>query len=445
VTPAALLSQIDLNRSPWWDDAGPGVARPALTGERAVDVIIIGGGFTGLSTAWHLLRRQPSLGVALIEARRLGNGASGRNGGQVLHWVNGVGTTEPELTRRVYEVTDRGIRQVETLAAEGPDDLGFTKGGALEVFTSESGAADAKAWVDRVASFGIDLRWLDGAEVAARLGFKGAIGATFDPHTGQVNGVRLCRALASRAEALGLQLFEDSPALRIVEGAQVEVHTPSGVLRAPKLVLATNAYSHLLGYLGGAYVPMHSHMVGTASLSPAERAAVGWSQLDAFTDDMDRIAYGARTATGRVVFGGGSNAAYAYQHGGPTAFAGDPSAGYAAVTRRLHECLPGAAPLPITHRWTGTLGVTLSRRPAFGVTGSHQNIFYGIGYSGHGIALGQVGGEIIADLVRGEPEPWADLPFVNAGPGLWIPPDPFRWVGYQVFTTLTGRSPRVKR
>ena len=100
MTPSALLSQIDLNGSPWWDDAGPAEPRPALAGERAVDVIIIGGGFTGLSTAWHLLRRQPSLGVALIEARRLGNGASGRNGGQVLHWVNGVGTTEPELTRR---------------------------------------------------------------------------------------------------------------------------------------------------------------------------------------------------------------------------------------------------------------------------------------------------------------------------------------------------------
>jgi glycine/D-amino acid oxidase-like deaminating enzyme len=217
-------------------------------------------------------------------------------------------------------------------------------------------------------------------------------------------------------------------------------------VRAKTLVLGTNGYTPRLGYFSTGVFPLHSHCLATEPLSNEDWAKIGVTGPDGpriagFTDDLDRIAYGCFTTDGRMVFGGGSNAAYGYRYGGRTAFGDIPEGAWKAISERLWHYFPGLREKKITHRWTGTLGITMTRHCAMGATGTHKNVLYALGYSGHGVVLANLAGRILADVYAGEGEKWRDMPFYERHLG-GIPPEPFRFVGYHVFTALTGRSPR---
>ncbi len=432
----------DENRSAWLEGAPVSAPEPPLSGDAVADVVIIGAGFTGLSTAWHLVQRFPDRKIAVVEARTVANGASGRNGGQLLHWINGVGYSDPELVRRVYEVTDRGVRWVEQMIREHQLPVRHRMDGTFELVTDSRRSDEAQQHAEKLIGWGIPVRWLGRAEAAATLGMEGVVGGTLDPHTGVLNGVDFLRGLKSLLLARGVTFYENTPALKVVEGRTIEVVTPGGRLRAPALVLGTNGYSPRLGYFGSHVFAMQSHMVATAPASAATWAERGWTGAAAFADDLDRIAYGALTPDGRLMFGGGSNASYSYLYGGVTGVAeGAHEAGFRAVERRLRGYWPRIPSDALTHRWSGPLAITMNRQPIMGVRGEHKNVFYALGYSGHGVALANLAGEVLCDLYSDHHEPWVDLPFYK-NPPMYIPPEPFRWVGYHVVAGLTGKSPR---
>jgi len=428
---------LDDNPSAWLAELPPHEPGPALRGDVAADVAVVGGGLTGISTAWHLSERFPERRIVVLEARSLANGASGRNGGQVLNGIAGIEPDEPELARRVHAATRMGIDVVEDLAARSRLPTGFVRSGCLEVYTSDRGAEAAQAHAERSASWGIPVEWRSGAVS----GLRGVRGAVVDPTAARVNAAALVRGLAPVLRERGVVIHEETPVLRIEEGATIALATPHGTVRARAVVLATNAYTPLLGYFRSGILPIHSHVVATEPLPDALWSALGWSAESGFHDDLDRLAYGCRTPAGRLVFGGGSNAAYAYRFGGVPVFAGSSEAGSAAVERRLREYLPGLEGVRIAHRWTGTLAITFDRVCAMGVTGASRNVFYALGYSGHGLALAALAGRVLRDLYSDDPEPWRGLPFLQRRLPR-IPPEPLRWLGYQVYTRLTGRSPR---
>jgi glycine/D-amino acid oxidase-like deaminating enzyme len=142
-----------------------------------------------------------------------------------------------------------------------------------------------------------------------------------------------------------------------------------------------------------------------------------------------------------MLFGGGSNAAYSYLFGGTTAPGALPASAFAAVEKRLRDYFPSLASLDgnlIEHRWSGLLAITLDRVCTIG---SHGNVHYALGYSGHGLALAALAGLVVTDLYSGDHDPWRDLPFYQRRL-LPMPPEPLRWAGYQLYTRLTGKSPR---
>jgi glycine/D-amino acid oxidase-like deaminating enzyme len=168
---------------------------------------------------------------------------------------------------------------------------------------------------------------------------------------------------------------------------------------------------------------------------------LGWGDVAAFSDDLDRIAYASLSEDGRLLFGGGGNGAYSYYYGGRTAAPKPPTRQYDFVRAVLDRYFPGARDVKLAQRWTGTLGITLSRVCSMGVRGEHRNVYYALGYSGHGVVLANLAGRVLCDLYSDHHEPWRDMPFYQQR--LWgIPPDPLRWIGYHAFTALTGRSPR---
>ena len=333
----------------------------------------------------------------------------------------------------------RGIIEKHNLAVNHRQD------GTVTVYTDAKRAEAAHAHTEYHQSLGIPERYFDSAELAKRLNMRGAHGAVYDPNGGQINGAQLVRGLRPILLERGVEIYEGTPVLKISEGAVLTITTPQGEVKTKAVMLATNGYTSKLGYFRDALFPLHSHVFATAPLTAEQRQQIGWGAIAGFGDDLDRISYASMTTDGRLVFGGGSNQSYAYLFNNRTAYPGSPQSAGRAFEKMQHtlaEYMPNSRSLPITHRWTGTLGITLNRQVLMGVRGEHKNVFYAIGFCGHGVTLGNMAGQVITDLYSGDDKRWRGLPFYRQ-PYPPLPPEPFRWIGYQTFTRLTGSSPRV--
>jgi glycine/D-amino acid oxidase-like deaminating enzyme len=436
-----LRDGFDDNRSVWWTATPPLADLPALEGTARADLAIIGGGFTGMSTAYHYARRFPGKRVVLVEAKRVANGASGRNGGLMLTGVNGAHDGPPERQKRIYDATKEGIDLVAGIVEQHRLDVRMKRGGVLEVFTHPARAEAAARDVEALNAAGVPLRFLTGAALRAVLDARGVAGAVLDPAGGQLDGVSYLRALRPLLIELGVAIFEQTPVLKVEESREIRLVTPRGEVRAAAIVLATNAYTPALGYFENGIFPLHSHLVATEPRPAEAWSAAGISpELGGFSDDLDRLAYGGLTTDGRLVFGGGSNAAYSYRFGGGTRLAGQTPAAKRAIEKRIRAYFPGAH-ARITHAWSGPVALTLSRVCSMGVRGAYANVYYALGYSGHGITLANLAGKVLVDMMAGEGARWNDLPFYRQRL-LPIPPEPLRFLGYHAYTALTGRSPR---
>ena len=431
-----MADQPDANRAVWPAESEPPRPCPPLAGPASVDVAIVGGGLTGVSTAWHLRQRHPELGIALLEAGVLGQGASGRNGGQVLNWVNGVEPETPEEIRRIHRATSAGIDLAEALAERFAPPSTFRRQGCLEIYTDPRRADAAAARVERLRAAGEPAEYLPGSA----LGVASACGAVLDPLAGRLNGFALLQALRPALVEAGVRVHEGTWVRRVRPGAQVTLETAGGEVRARAIVLATNAYTPALGFFRAGILPLHSFVFATEPLVPERWKEIGWGEWDGFTDDMDRIAYACRTPGGRLLFGGGGNPAYAYRYGSALQPGRDERA-LRFMHRAMLRYFPALAGAAIEHRWAGPLAITLDRVCSMGVGGDARNVYHALGYSGHGIALELLAGRVLADLYDGNHEAWRDQPFYQKRL-LPLPPEPLRWLGYQAYTRATGRSPR---
>lgn len=437
--------EIDDNHALWVGQMPDYLPTAPLKANISADLVIIGGGFTGVSTAYHFSRRYPEKRVVLLEAKTLANGASGRNGGMMLNWLPSMYGCSPEMTRRVYQMTHAGIQMITEIIQRHQLPVSYRLDGTVTAYTHEQQVEAAQQEVELQQQLGIPVSFLDAGTLRQRLNLHGVYGAVFDPNSGQINGAQLVRSLRPVLQAQGVEIYEQTPVLAIREGSTLTLQTPLAEVKAGAIVLATNGYTGKLGYFREAIFPLHSHVFATAPLSAAELEQLGWREYAGYSDDRDRIAYSSLTREGNIVFGGGSNRAYAYLFRNRTRWPDASSAtnrAFSRIAETMNGYLPQGKNLPIAHRWTGTLGITLNRQPLVGVRGEQQNIYYAVGYCGHGVTLANIAGQILTDMYSKDDEQWRDLPFYQAAPAP-IPPEPFRWIGYQMYTRLTGRSPRL--
>ncbi len=417
----------DPNRSHW--ATSPRQHAPPLAEDIEADLAVIGGGYTGLSAAYYVRKRAPTKKVVVLEARGCGNGASGRNGAMLLtltadrYMQSG---SDWALDKRIYDLTTDNIRTLRALCLESGVECDLETGGALQVLNTAADVAAARTYVERARAVGIPVELWDRERTADALGTVHYQGALFDPNCGQVHPMKLVNLWRQAAESAGATIYEDTPVVAIEGGPVHRLRTASAhTVRASSLVLATNAYTSKLGYLRNAVVPVHNYVAITPALEEGRLQQIGWRSRLPFSDSRTLVHYLGITPDNRIHIGGG-RADYAFGDG--VRDRGDHRSHAEQLQQELLRIFPSLAGVPFERTWSGIVDMTLDFSASVGRTGSHGNVYYGIGYCGHGVNLSSLFGRIIADLDAGNDERWKGLPFVNRSLP-YLPNEPFRWLG----------------
>ncbi len=416
----------------FWLETVPGslAPRPALAGDAEVDVAVVGGGFTGLWTAYYLLSIDPALRVLVIERDVVGFGASGRNGG----WCIGELAAGPErhervagndAARRLLREVHESVDEVGRVARAEGIDCHYAKGGTIRLARNGAHLARQREEVDHWQSrYGMtedDLRMLGADEARKHLNATGVVGGMFFAHTAAIHPARLVRGLGEAAERLGATIVEGTAATAIEPG---RVTTERGTVRAEVVVRALEGYTSTLDGHGRTLAPLYSLMVATEPVDEARWADIGLVDRQTFSDDRHMVIYGQRTADDRIAFGG-RGAPYGYGSRIDRSIE-QRSHIHDRIARTLVELLPALGDVAVTHRWGGVLGVPRDWFPSVGYD-REQGLAWGGGYVGEGVSPSNLAGRTIAELITGTDSPRVDLPWVGHRSRRWEP-EPLRWL-----------------
>ncbi len=413
----------DLPDSPlslWLAEYGEYQPEPVLAGDLEVGAAVIGGGFTGLATAIALTRQQPSLDVAVLEAKAVGYGASGRNGSFAMTVIGlGFGTTAmlrgKSFLRRAHAYMERCVDELERFIDEAGLQCDKLRPGFLRVATTPSYVKRLRKQVELMESLGFEgISWLDAAATRAMVDSERYLGAMWEPRLLLVDPAKLVREQRRYALELGIRVFENSPVLAVARAPRSgPVHrllTPHGSLTAHRLAFATNAYSHLFADLGRLQLPAFTYMIATEPLSAEQLAPIGWVGNQGIEDARNLIHYYRLTPDKRIVLGGGP---VGVTTNGNLDRDADERA-WRHLEQYLHWLWPHLADVAITHRWGGPFSVTLDLTPALGYIGEDRSAVYALGCIGHGVSMSYLNGAVLAELLLGDGRGLAaECPFVN--------------------------------
>jgi glycine/D-amino acid oxidase-like deaminating enzyme len=411
----------------WCESKEPRAVHPPVAGGLSTDVAIIGGGYTGLATAYHLKTADPSLKVAVLDAETAGFGASGRNAGFVMTLFGASSGLMKSLHGKdkllaAHKYMESAIDALEAMVAEHKIDCDFERSGFLKVATSPAYEARIKKEIELFHSIGAQgFEWLDAAQVAARVRSPTFMGACWEPHCGLLNPVKWVDALRRLALARGAKLYEGTRVETVTrEGGAFLLATPGGVVTADKVVFATNGYTHLIPGFASKQVPAFAYIVVTERLSEAQRAAVGWAGREGIEDGRNFMHFYRLTPDNRILVGGGPGLV---PYGGSMDHDAYPKA-WQHLEAFITTTFPALRGIRFTHRWGGAFSVTSDSTPQIGTLHGGGAV-YSIGCTGHGVAMTHMNGRILRDLVLGRTTELTELWFVNRR-SFPIPPEPIR-------------------
>ncbi|WP_327132614.1 FAD-binding oxidoreductase [Streptomyces sp. NBC_01343] len=403
--------------------------RAPLTGHATADVVIVGGGYTGLWTAYYLKTAAPDLRVTVLEQKFCGYGASGRNGGWLYNGIAGR-DRYAELhghqgALRLQQAMNETVTEVIDVAAKESIDADIHRGGVLEVARTPAQLSRLKAFHAAELAFGeTDRELYDATDTRARIDVADAVGASWTPHGARIHPLKLVKGLAAACERLGVVIHESTPVTEIAPRRAV---TPYGTVRAPYVLRCTEGFTAALKGQKRSWLPMNSSMIATAPLPPETWSRIGWSDACTLGDMAHAYMYAQRTADDRIAIGGRG---VPYRFGSRTDTDGSTQRStITSLTNLLTSFFPVLTGVEITHAWSGVLGVprdwcatvTLDRTTGLGWAG---------GYVGSGVATSNLAARTLRDLVLGGSTDLTALPWVNHRVRRWEP-EPFRWLGVQ--------------
>jgi glycine/D-amino acid oxidase-like deaminating enzyme len=433
----------DADRSFWLQEIKAAPATPPLEEKITADVVIIGGGYTGLWTALRLIEQEPECRIVVLEADLCGSGASGRNGGQVHSWFAEIDalarvTGEAEALLLCQD-TVNVIAELRQLQESGTVDMNLRLDGWL---WTASSIAQEGAWdcpFEKTVALGQDrFTVLSANEILARTGSSASYMGIMEQQAGTVQPAKLAAGLRALAIARGVRIHERSSTTAITPGEVCRVKTASGgQVQARKVVLATNAWASAIPELRRHMYVVESQVIATAEV-PGRLEALGWRGGASICDSQRNVLYYQRTDAGRVIFGRGSGG-LAFRGRFGADFNRSPERGF-HNRRELHRVYPQLRDVPVEYDWAGPIDCVPEHVPVFGALSDRPNILFGIGFNGTGIAQTPVGARILASLVLERKDRWSQSGLVGLARRKTLPPEPFRTLGGRLLRHAVRRQ-----
>ena len=424
------------NVSWWMEEARLAFAPescPPLSGATTADVVILGGGYTGMWTAWFLTERDPSCDIVLLEADELcGSGPSGRNGGfcygmweDLEALVRFFGDTD---ALRVADIAQRSVDEIERWLAERNVDAWFTRAGHLTIATS---AAQDDVWrslLDEASRLGVGrFRELEEEAVRARCDSPVFRRGVLQEDNATLQPARLALGLRAALLERGVRIHESSPVARFTEGPPVVAETPEGSVTAERGVLGLGAWAASLSRFRRVIVPRGTYIVITEP-APERLAEIGWTGGEGLADWRAALRYFRTTPDGRIAFGAAAATAGAGVGLGPRLRYDDAS--IVKLVDDFRRFFPSWSDVGIEAAWGGPMDVTGRHLPSFGTLPAGTTHF-GVGYTGGGVGPCHLGGKILSALVLDRADEHTALPLVGLEP-MRFPPEPVRSIGAAV-------------
>jgi len=422
----------------------PGERAPPLEGDIACDLLIVGGGYLGLWTAIEAKRAEPALAVAVIEADICGSGSSGRNSGMALpYWTKFEGLEAQcgrEEALAICDASLAALDEIDAFAREHRLDIEFRRSGWLWGATSERQLGrwnGVIAGLERVGR--APFRALDRAGVQALIDAPGYLAGAYDPAPATIHPGKLARGLRQVALAQGVQLYENTPMLKLERGSRPEVTTPRGRVRAGRVVLAINSWSLAFPELRSGILVITSDDMVTRP-APEFIAGHRWRDGLIVTDSALFVSGFRATVDGRIVGGvTGGKVGYGALSGqrfyGRTPREGD-------IVAALARHFGSADGVQVASSWRGPIDRTQAGLPRYGHLPGSPAVLFGYGFSGNGIVGCRLGGQILASLALEKKDRWAACGLV-VQPGRWLPPEPLRYVGAHLVRWAVRKQDRA--
>ncbi len=380
-----------------------------LRGSHKADVVIVGGGYTGLSAAYHIRQKFPEKQIVVLEGACCGYGASGRNGGfciatSLLDWEQ----PDPELRQQSVDVSFYGVEFIKRMIAEHGVHCDFEENGMLEVALNEKQTRKLEKLGDGLKSFGLESTLIQGSELEKEIRSPLFVAGLREPYGAILNPAKLVRGMKRVVESLGVEIRERTVVTQITPGKINHIDTELGDIQAPVMVLAINAYAHKLGFFKNRIFPVSVFQIATAPLSKAQWEAIGWQNRQGLSDMRALYSYSIPTPDGRILMGGVDFTYYDYD----ALCSGNDKTVTQRVKENLFAFFPQLEGLRIDNAWGGSTAYTLGRIPSVGTVGDHKNIYFGAGFN-EGVPSTQVAGRMIADLMAGESNKFTNHFIVN--------------------------------
>ncbi len=418
-----------------WREELPPVGE-AASASGAADVVVIGGGLTGLSAAYHVLADNPAARVIVLEAERVGHGASSRNSGML---TPGVGQNLPALVRRfgpdlareLYLQSLDAVEYVGKLLARENIDVGLRMTGQLVVAHGPSGRGRLAQQARLMAELGLPCEQVSETElrqylrIATMPGRGEGPAALRLPIAGVLNPGRFVAGLSEAIQRRGGVIREGAKVQSVSRGAIVEVTLLDGsILKARHVVVATSGYSSLLNLHRGRLIPLHLRILLTEPLSRAQLAELGWHRREGVIDSRRVFNYFRLTDDDRLLFGGGQPR---YLWGGQVTDQPAESPDLNRLAQQLRHLFPSLHDVRIARSWTGVIAYTLDNLPVIGPVPGYERVLFVGGWCGHGIALGTLSGRWVQDYLAGG-NFCRNLPWFRQQSAC-VPFEPLRWLG----------------
>jgi glycine/D-amino acid oxidase-like deaminating enzyme len=438
-------SLADATPRPYWlDDPTAPDPAAALGEDIACDLLVVGGGFSGLWTALMAKEQDPSLDVVLVEGQQIAWAATGRNGGFVsaslTHGLpNGVERFEKEMPTLV-RMGDENLAGIESTLDRYSIAADWEHTGEISVATEPWQVPLLAEYADLAARYGQKTEIWDAEQVRANVASPTYLGGLVEAEgTAIVNPAKLAWGLADACRSVGVRIYERTEVTELTdEGSALVARTPYGQITASRVALATNIFPHLIKRARLYVVPVWDYVLMTEPLSPTQLSDIGWSGRQGIGDSGNQFHYYRLTADNRILWGG-YDAIYNYGSGMERRHEHRPES-YTKLAGHFFETFPQLEGLTFSHVWGGAID-TSTRFCAFWGQAYQGRVAYVMGYTGLGVGATRFGAQVMLDLLSGRRTERTELDFVKSKP-VPFPPEPFRYAGVQLTRWSLDRADR---